>query len=62
MEKSSDDLLDEFEKEYSGPLHGFVADLFRKHSSDSTNSIAESIKTALKYEYQSRQEPESPKE
>lgn len=62
MENTIDDLLDEFEEEYSGPLHGFVVDLFRKHSSDSTDSIAESIKTALKEEYKSRQESDNPKE
>jgi hypothetical protein len=51
MEKTSGDLLDEFEEDYSGPLHGLVLSVFREHASETTDSIAESIKTALRDEY-----------
>lgn len=61
MESKSKDLLDEFEEEYSGPLHGLVLDIFREHSSDPKNSIAEDIKNTLKDKYQSRQESDNTK-
>lgn len=59
MEKTSDDLLNEFEENHSGHLHALVVDVFREHSLKSTDSIAESIKTALEDKYQSRQKPDN---